>query len=385
MTEAPFSGNAEAWRQAMDGLQGGRAGASPPLHLLGTVDSTNLRLRGLAQEGAPPFTVVVADAQRAGRGRGGRGWDSPAGRGLWISVLLPPPREGLPGVTPLAVGVAAAEAVERAGAGVRAQLRVGLKWPNDLLLPLGGPGARWGKAGGILCEVAPGGGGVVAGVGINLITPSAGAAPSSPDDPGRDEDPAGSETPIHPLPRAFVLSEGEEGDGFGVEGVRRALAMELVAALRRWADPPPFRMTPALRAAWEARDVLQGGVVEVREEATKPGPGGVPRGPGGAGAEPGGPGAGPGRGSAEPGNAPLSRWRAAGVSDDGALRLRGLAGESERLLLAGRVRLVEPGATALAPVGGPSDPKDPRERTVPIAPSGPSERGVPHPPARSRR
>lgn len=117
--------------------------------------STNDRLRELAAGGAPPWTVVVAEAQTRGRGRGGAVWHSPAGAGLWMSVLLPC-EEPVPAPLPLAVGVAAARAAEEAAPGVR----VGIKWPNDLEVA-----GR--KLGGILCE--HGHGWVVAGVGVNVV------------------------------------------------------------------------------------------------------------------------------------------------------------------------------------------------------------------------
>jgi BirA family biotin operon repressor/biotin-[acetyl-CoA-carboxylase] ligase len=120
------------------------------------IASTNDRLRELAADGAAPFTTVIAEEQTAGRGRGGRRWDSPAGRGLWMSVLLRPAASEAARLAPLLVGLAACRALERVAEGVP----VRLKWPNDVLLD-----AR--KAAGVLCEAAAGGG-VVAGVGINV-------------------------------------------------------------------------------------------------------------------------------------------------------------------------------------------------------------------------
>lgn len=116
--------------------------------------STNDRLKEMAAGGAGPYTVVVADEQTAGRGRTGGAWHSPAGSGLWISVLLPFPG-AVPPHLPLVVGAAAARAAEAACPGVQ----VGLKWPNDVVL-----GGR--KLGGILCEHVHGA--VVAGVGLNV-------------------------------------------------------------------------------------------------------------------------------------------------------------------------------------------------------------------------
>lgn len=126
----------------------------PRLEFHDVLGSTNDRACELARSGAPPFTVVVAERQTAGRGRGGSRWHSPPGAGLWISVLLPGAGP-VPPHLPLLVGLAAARAVEH----VCAELDVGLKWPNDLEVV-----GR--KAGGVLCERADGC--VVAGIGLNL-------------------------------------------------------------------------------------------------------------------------------------------------------------------------------------------------------------------------
>lgn len=124
-----------------------------------SVGSTNDRAAELARDGAPAWTVVVANEQTAGRGRRGDSWFSPPGSGLWMSVLLGD-RRALPQL-PLLVGLACAEAIEKHLDGVR----IGLKWPNDLFLA-----GR--KVGGVLCERAEET--VVAGIGINLRTPGGG-------------------------------------------------------------------------------------------------------------------------------------------------------------------------------------------------------------------
>jgi BirA family transcriptional regulator, biotin operon repressor / biotin---[acetyl-CoA-carboxylase] ligase len=219
--------------------------------------STSDRLSVLARDGAAPFTVVVARAQSAGRGRSGRSWWSERDAGLWISALLPPPPDGPPGVTSLAVGVATARAVE----GV-AGLSVGLKWPNDLWIRSSPDGPGWGKVGGILCEGVrqPRGEsswGTVAGVGINLRRPSLGEGPPPP---GRSVAPRASEgesrwrgtDPGVPVHAAFL--EEAAGKGIGEEELAQALLEEL----RGWADPPPDRLEGRLREEWEARDLLAG-------------------------------------------------------------------------------------------------------------------------------
>lgn len=121
-----------------------------------SVSSTNDVLRGKAREGAPEWSVVLADAQSAGRGRRGRTWLSPPGN-LYLSVLLRPRFEAL-GVLPLIAGVALAEAAAEWGVEAR------LKWPNDVVV-----GER--KLAGVLAEAASSGGrveSVVLGIGMNL-------------------------------------------------------------------------------------------------------------------------------------------------------------------------------------------------------------------------
>lgn len=95
------------------------------------VTSTSDVALELAQQGVPPGLIVVADHQTAGRGRRGRPWLDRSGdgheRSLLVSVVLPVP-EGDVTLTPLAVGLAVADALRRAGAVAT------LKWPNDVLL-----------------------------------------------------------------------------------------------------------------------------------------------------------------------------------------------------------------------------------------------------------
>jgi BirA family biotin operon repressor/biotin-[acetyl-CoA-carboxylase] ligase len=126
------------------------------------IESTNVEAKALANRGAPEGTVVIAEAQTAGRGRLGRRWTSPAGKGLLFSALLRPmlPMSDAHMLT-LVAACAAAEALESL-----AEVTVSIKWPNDLFI-----GDR--KMGGILLEVA----GeqddvdwVVVGMGVNVNT-----------------------------------------------------------------------------------------------------------------------------------------------------------------------------------------------------------------------
>lgn len=127
---------------------------------LPSVDSTNRRARQLAAEGAPHGTLVIADEQTAGRGRRGRGWISPAGEGVFMSLILRPqshPSEvaRLSMQTALAVALAIAQTT-----GLDARI----KWPNDIVC-----GGR--KVCGMLLEMNADEQAVhdvVAGIGINV-------------------------------------------------------------------------------------------------------------------------------------------------------------------------------------------------------------------------
>ncbi len=138
------------------------------------LDSTNEEALRQARQGAPAGTLIVAEEQTAGRGRKGRVWHSPAGAGLYFSLILRPgkPRRAWPLLTH-AASVALAETLGGLSAGlpVRRPLEVDLKWPNDVLLS-----GR--KCAGILLETGrvddmrPA---AVVGVGVNV---HAGSVPS---------------------------------------------------------------------------------------------------------------------------------------------------------------------------------------------------------------
>ncbi|MFE9772625.1 biotin--[acetyl-CoA-carboxylase] ligase [Streptomyces sp. NPDC005931] len=124
--------------------------------------STNSDLVAMAAEGrAAEGAVLIAEEQTAGRGRLDRRWTAPARSGLFFSVLLDPAEVPVHhwGWLPLLTGVAVATGLSRA-----AGVDTALKWPNDVLVTVGGEER---KAGGILAERA-GERGVVIGVGINV-------------------------------------------------------------------------------------------------------------------------------------------------------------------------------------------------------------------------
>ena len=130
------------------------------IHWFDTIDSTNTEAKRMAANGAPHGTVLIADRQTGGRGRMGRSFHSPAGTGLYLSVLLRPqcPAQKLMHLT-CATAVAACDALEQA-----AGLRPGIKWTNDLVV-------AGKKLGGILTELSLDADGkaawAVIGIGIN--------------------------------------------------------------------------------------------------------------------------------------------------------------------------------------------------------------------------
>ncbi|MFD0694795.1 biotin--[acetyl-CoA-carboxylase] ligase [Paenibacillus sp. GCM10027628] len=111
------------------------------LHVYGEVDSTQTIAHQLVASGAPEGTLVLAETQTAGRGRMGRKWHSPAGKGIWMSLVLTPriPVYFMPQLT-LLCAVALCRSIQKV-----VKVDIGIKWPNDLLI--GGK-----KVSGILLE-----------------------------------------------------------------------------------------------------------------------------------------------------------------------------------------------------------------------------------------
>ena len=209
----------------------------PGVYALRTTDSTNRVALALADMGAPDGTVVVADAQAAGRGRLGRTWYSPAGAGLYLSQIrrLDWPAARAPRVT-LAVAVAAAQALEDLG------LSPGVEWPNDILL-----GER--KVAGVLTELRTAGDrvdAIVVGLGVNV-----------------ERLPADAPTDVRE--RAASVTEAMAAAGLAPVG-RAAVAGAL---LRRLQDAfVGLRATGTIDpAAWASRSVTLGRRVRVLDPA----------------------------------------------------------------------------------------------------------------------
>ncbi|MDB4952060.1 MAG: biotin-(acetyl-CoA carboxylase) ligase [Gemmatimonadetes bacterium] len=226
MTDVP----AERW----DGLTAGEVAARcgiPAAHLFATVGSTNDVARALAEGGAPSGTAVLAEEQTAGRGRGGKGWASAPGLGIWLSLVIRPTALPSPGLLPVLVGLAAADELDRwAGAGA-AQV----KWPNDLYL-----GGR--KAGGILCEgiwSAGSASAVIVGLGLNVL--------HTPED----------------FPPEVRDTATSLAIAFGAPPSRADVAESLIRAVVRAVSSPPARLSGALLDRLRARDYLLGRPVTV--------------------------------------------------------------------------------------------------------------------------
>jgi BirA family biotin operon repressor/biotin-[acetyl-CoA-carboxylase] ligase len=125
-----------------------------------TLGSTNDQALSLGKDGAEEGTLVVADHQSKGRGRMQRHWESPAGTGLYFSLLLRPPIQAkeVPLLT-IATGLAIGESLRVMGLSPLI-----IKWPNDIIV-------QGKKVAGTLTELVTTDQGVdfvILGIGINV-------------------------------------------------------------------------------------------------------------------------------------------------------------------------------------------------------------------------
>lgn len=134
---------------------------TPTILRFDSLPSTNIEAANQARMGAPEGLCIVANEQKAGRGRQNRTWHSPAGSGLYFSILL---RPAIPMNEWPVMGLAAAVAVHDALVKV-SSLETDIKWPNDML-------ARGRKLCGILSETVETANGraLIVGIGINLLS-----------------------------------------------------------------------------------------------------------------------------------------------------------------------------------------------------------------------
>lgn len=222
--------------------------ALPQVLWLESTESTNIVLRELvAERGSEVLhgTLVTTTQQTAGRGRQGRGWETPPDTALASSLLLRVDGgfgENSLGMSwiPLLAGSAITRALQPLFSGEDREepMRVGVKWPNDVHVRgeedamAGRPGA---KLCGILCEVLPSGE-VVVGFGINLLlqdwqlpTERAGSVLACGGDTG------GAETLADPLGEALA------------DRVLSVAARELLQIIELAASEPQAARTRVLR------------------------------------------------------------------------------------------------------------------------------------------
>jgi BirA family biotin operon repressor/biotin-[acetyl-CoA-carboxylase] ligase len=203
------------------------------IHLHGVVSSTNDVACRLAEHGAREGTVVLAEAQHAGRRRVGRPWFSPDHANLYASVILRPAiaPPALPVFT-LIASLALADAVT--GAGVPATVR----WPNDVVAGgrrLGGTFTTAVTAGDVVQHV-------VLGVGVNLnVTRAALDAALGPE--------------------AALATSVSEVAGRSID--RNRFAASLLNRIERWYALYTGHGPDAVLVAWNQRDALCGRVVEI--------------------------------------------------------------------------------------------------------------------------
>lgn len=133
-------------------------------HYYDSLPSTNVTAFKLAQNGGAHGEVICAGVQTAGRGRLGKSWQSPSGKGLYFSIIVRPKMapQQYPYLT-MTTGLAIATAIEKL-----CGIPVALKWPNDIYI-------SGKKCGGILAEAALSGSNAaeyfaIIGVGLNVVT-----------------------------------------------------------------------------------------------------------------------------------------------------------------------------------------------------------------------
>lgn len=141
------------------------------VEVVASIGSTNTELLARAKRFPAKIQpcLLVAEQQTQGRGRQGKGWQSSAGASLTFSLALALAPADWSGLS-LAVGLALTEALDPPRPGQLS--RLGIKWPNDLLLrELEAEPAIGRKLGGILIETIQIGQQRVAvvGVGLNLV------------------------------------------------------------------------------------------------------------------------------------------------------------------------------------------------------------------------
>ena len=187
------------------------------LEVAWSLDSTSSELLRRTQPGAG-VQVLLAERQTGGRGRRGRPWASPLAANLYLSVArrFDGGLARLGGLS-LVAGVAVVDALRALGPD-----RVGLKWPNDVVVE---QGARLRKLGGILVEGGGEHGGparAVIGIGLNVRMP--GAAGAEIDQPWVDLQALCEPPPRDAIAAALLVALLPALSAFDREGLAPVLA-----------------------------------------------------------------------------------------------------------------------------------------------------------------
>jgi BirA family biotin operon repressor/biotin-[acetyl-CoA-carboxylase] ligase len=187
-----------------------------------------------ARRDLQPGRIVGAEEQTAGMGRHGRKWISPAGSGLYVSIVLA--AKPVP-VIMLALGLAARHAI---GSGAD------LRWPNDVLL-------NGKKCSGVLAQLE--GDTIIAGIGINV------SQTAFPDD---------LETPATSLLLEGVTISREDLLAALVEGVDRFTRLGADEILRQFTSASSYVSGKRVRVETGIQGVTCGlnpaGFLRVRED-----------------------------------------------------------------------------------------------------------------------
>lgn len=132
------------------------------IYCFDTLESTMAEAFRFAVAGEEEGAVICAEAQTKGKGRMGRNWNSPRGKGVYFSIILRPSRS-INEIVPLTLlsAVAVCEAIEK-----QTGLAPKIKWPNDIFVS-----GR--KVSGILTELSAEMDRVkflIVGIGVNINT-----------------------------------------------------------------------------------------------------------------------------------------------------------------------------------------------------------------------
>lgn len=197
---------------------------APLVHVVGSVGSTNDEARALAESGAREYTTVIADHQTQGRGRRGRSFVSPAGTGVYLSMVL---RPSLALVHAQEITCAAALAASRA-IDKTFCVNTGIKWINDVYLGSG-------KVCGILTEaqadIETGGlSYAIVGMGVNVYAAHK------------------AEGPVLPTGAGYVCDKPQQG-------LRSALAGRIIANM---VEQQASWNREELTAAYKDKSIMEG-------------------------------------------------------------------------------------------------------------------------------